>query len=101
MADDAGSRRSGWRPALLTCVMGVLALWCAVAGWIGLHLHVTSSDPAGNGMATALVRGFAEAGLEATVILVGLYLLCRWKPVRYTCVTLLVFLSLGMIIIVR
>lgn len=101
MADGSGSRRSGWRPAPLTCVMAVLALWCAVAGWIGVHRQVTSSDPAGNGMATAFVRGFAEAGLEATAILVGLYLLRRWKPVRYICVTLLAVLSLGMIIIVR
>lgn len=85
----------------MSYVMAALAVWCAVLGWIGLHGHVTGNDAAGNGMATDFLHGFAEAGMEFTALLVGLYLLCRWRPIRYVCLTLLALLSLVMVLLVR
>jgi hypothetical protein len=81
--------------------MIALTCWCAVLGWIGLHRQVTGSDSAGNGMATGFIHGFAEAGLELAAFLVGLYLLCRRKPVRYICITMIALLGIGMILLVR
>jgi len=81
--------------------MSALSGWCVILGWIGLHQQVTGSDPAGNGMATGFVQGFAEAGLTLTSILAGLYLLCRWRPIRYLCVALLALLSLAMVLLAR
>lgn len=40
----------------LTYAMAALSVWCFMLGRIGLHRQVTSSDPAGNGMATALSK---------------------------------------------
>lgn len=85
----------------MSYVMAALAVWCIVLGWIGLHGYVTGNDAAGNGMATSFLHGFAEAGLEFIAFLVGLYLLCSWRPIRYTCVTLLALLSLVMVLLVR
>ncbi len=81
--------------------MIALSCWCVVLGWIGLHRQVTSSDLAGNGMATGFIHGYAEAGLQLTAFLAGLYLLSRWKPVRYICITMIALLSLAMILLVR
>ncbi|RYE96627.1 MAG: hypothetical protein EOO77_40625 [Oxalobacteraceae bacterium] len=85
----------------LTYAMAALSVCCFMLGRIGLHRQVTSSDPAGNGMATGFVQGFAEAGLEFTAILAGLYLLCRWRPIRYVCVAILALLSVVMVLLVR
>jgi hypothetical protein len=52
-------------------------------------------------MATGFVRGFAEAGLQCTVALMGLYLLIRWRPARYAFVALLLLLSCALLILVR
>jgi len=52
-------------------------------------------------MATGFIHGYAEAGLQLTAFLAGLYLLCRWKPVRYICITMIALLSLAMILLVR
>jgi hypothetical protein len=52
-------------------------------------------------MATAFVQGFAKFGLELTVFLAVLYLLCRWLPVRFGCVAILALLSVAMAISVR
>ncbi len=85
----------------LTYAMAALSVCCFMLGRIGLHRQVTSSDPAGNGMATAFVQGFAKFGLELTVFLAVLYLLCRWLPVRFGCVAILALLSVAMAISVR
>jgi hypothetical protein len=98
---DTENKLSCWKPAPLTYVMAALAGWCAVLRWLGFHRQVTSSDPAGNGMATGFVHGFAEVGLQATAILTALFVLIRWRPARIACVTSLLVLSLGMIILVR
>ncbi len=90
-----------WKPRPLTYAVFALTAWCTGLGWIGLHRQVTGNDPAGNGMATGFVHGFAEVGLQATAILTATYLLIRWKPVRYVCVALLTILGLGMILLVR
>jgi hypothetical protein len=94
-------RSPWWNLQPMTYVMGALAGWCAILGWIALHRQVTGSDPAGNGMATGFVQGFAEVGLYSTAILTGLYILVRWKPARYVCITLLLLLSLGMLLLVQ
>jgi hypothetical protein len=85
----------------LTYAMAALSVWCLILGRIGLHRQITSSDPAGNGMATAFFQGFAEFGLQLTVFLAGLYLLCRWLPIRYGCVAILALLGVAMAISVR
>lgn len=100
-AGDTSDRQPWWKPAPLSYVMAALAAWCTILGWIGLHGRVTGNDAAGNGMATGFLHGFAQAGLEFTAFLVGLYLLCRWRPLRHVCVTLLVLLSLVMVLLVR
>lgn len=89
------------KPEPLTYIAWVLAGWCGGLGWIGLHTRVTSNDAAGNGMATGFVHGFAEAGLQCTVALMGLYLLIRWRPARYAFVALLLLLSCTLLILVR
>ncbi len=102
--DEPGSMATPeprWKPRPLTYAVFALATWCAVLGWIGLHRQVTGNDAAGNGMATGFVHGFAEVGLQATAILTAIYLLIRWKPVRYVCVALLTIVGLGMILLVR
>jgi hypothetical protein len=90
-----------WKPHPLTYAIVALAGWCATLGWIGLHRQVTGNDPGGNGMATGFVQGFAELGLQLTAVMTGLYLLIRWRPVRYVLAALLLLLSLGMIILVK
>jgi hypothetical protein len=100
-SEQSSSRWRRLKPTPLTYVAWVLAGWCATLGWIGLHTHVTSNDAAGNGMATGFVHGFAEAGLQLTVVVLALYLLIRWKPARYACVALLLLLSCAMLILVR
>lgn len=93
--------RLWWKPYPLTFAMVALALCCVVFGQIASHRQITSSDPAGNGMATGFVQGFAEVGLQATAILVVLYLLIRWKAARIAFVGLLLILGFGMAILVR
>lgn len=100
-AGGIGRQRRWWKPAPLTYVMAALSVWCVILGRIGLHRQITSSDPAGNGMATAFFQGLAEFGLELTAFLAALYLFCRWLPVRYVCVAALALLSVAMTIFVR
>jgi hypothetical protein len=93
-AGETGRPRRWWKLSAMTYVVAVLFAWCVVLSWIGLHRQVTSSDPAGNGMATGFLHGFAEAGVELAAILTGLYLLCRWRPIRFVCVAMLAFSAL-------
>jgi hypothetical protein len=60
-AVEAGRPRNQWKPVPLTYVMAALSVWCIILGRIGLHRQVTSSDPAGNGMATLFSRALPSS----------------------------------------
>jgi hypothetical protein len=81
--------------------MWMLVSWSSALGWIGLHTRITTSDPAGNGIGSGVVQGFAALGLITTFGLAAIYLMIRWKPVRFICIALLSILSVVMIIFVR
>ncbi len=89
-----------WRPEPLTWGMWLLAAWCAIAGTIGLNTRITDSDPAGNGIGTGMVQGLALLLLAATGIVVALYLLIGWRPLRYGCVVLLAMLATASLVFV-
>jgi hypothetical protein len=90
-----------WEPLPLTYVMWLLVAWCGIFGWLGLHVQITTSDPAGNGIGTGIVQGFAVLGLIAVGLLAGLYLLVRWTPFRYVCIALLLLVSMFIPALVR
>ncbi|WP_230768848.1 hypothetical protein [Sphingomonas sp. Leaf4] len=98
LPDDPGP---WWRPNGLTWAMWALVAWCGIAGAIGLNTRITDSDPAGNGMATGMIQGLAMLLLAATGIVVGLYLLIRWRPLRYVCVGLLTVLAIVSTVFMR
>ncbi len=90
-----------WQPVPLTWFMWLLATWCGIAGWIGLHTRITDSDPAGNGIGTGMVQGLAMLLLAATGIVAAVYLLIRWRPLRYVCIGLLATLATASLVFVR
>jgi len=81
--------------------MWALTGWCAIAGAIGLNTRITDSDPAGNGIGTGMVQGLALLLLTAAGIVAALYLLIRWRPLRYLCVGLLAMLAVAAMAFVR
>jgi hypothetical protein len=99
--DETRRDRRWWSPAPLTYVVAGLFVCCLVSGVIGLNSHETGSDAAGNGMATALLRVYAAAGLISGVAVSGLYLIWRWRPARYACVAVLTVLDFAMVLLVH
>lgn len=83
----------------MTYVMWAMLTWCCVVGIIGMNVTISGNDAAGNGMATGIARGVAGIALIAAGILSGLYLLIRWTPFRYLCLTLLGFISLLIVLV--
>lgn len=89
------------RPRPLTWAVYVLLVWCAALGWIGLHARITTSDPAGNGIGSGIIQGYAAIGLFAAVLLGAFYFITRWDVVRYVSALLLLALSVSMIVFIR
>ncbi|WP_076068286.1 hypothetical protein [Sphingomonas montana] len=78
--EDEELKASGppwWKPQPLTYVMWLLVAWCGLLGWLGLHIQITGSDAAGNGMATGLTNMVAGLALIITSVIAAAYLLVR------------------------
>jgi hypothetical protein len=82
----------------MTYVMWGMLAWCCVVGAVGMNITISGNDAAGNGMATGMVRGMAGAALVVAGTLAGFYLLIRWTPFRYLCLTLLGLVSFLMML---
>ena len=89
------------RPRPFTWLVGAMLIWCGVLGWIGLHARITNSDPAGTGIGSGIVQGYAAIGLFAAFVLGAFYFTIRWDVVRYVSALLLLALSVSMIVFIR
>jgi hypothetical protein len=77
----------------MTYAMWAMLAWCCIVGTVGMNVTIGGNDAAGNGLATGIARMVAASGTIAAGVLAGLYLLIRWTPFRYLCLTLMGLVS--------